>query len=786
MDEYKKLDPGQGDNLDSRHWQILLVEDDEDDYILTQNMLLEARREHFDLEWVDTYEKGLSALTDKNFDAALVDYHLGGRNGLELVRAAKNAGCNTAFLLLTGQGSYELDVEAMKAGVTDYLVKDEVTPALLERGLRYAVERKVAEQARNRLIAILEATPDLISIASAEGKVLYLNAAAKLVSGISPDHDLPPGSTMEESPIWGSEFIQKQAIVDTLQGGSWRGESRIRGVDGEEFPVSQVILSHTGPDKKVEYLSTIVRDISERKRVEEEMHKNVIRAEILARFSQAFAQAGVEYQEVLQTVSELVAESLGDGCVIRIASEDRRWLETVAFSYSDPAVGAFARQVLVASKERVGLGLAGKVFISGESLLLKDLSLEQLKQLVHKDFWLWPEQTPLKSTVIVPLRAHDRLIGTMSVFSFRQERQYDEDDLYFFQDLANRAGMAIENARLFLAQARRARELDALHSATAALLTTLDLEELVSHILAAAVSAIPVAEQAALYLTDVETGRLRMHALHGYSNNPTQGKTVPRLDGYLAQVINDRRPILVSDLHLHQQQVSDMEIARSLMAVPLMLGKQVLGALSLSSQYKEAFRNEDIRLLISFANTTTTAIQNARLHAEVQRLAETDPLTNVYNRRGFSDAARREIERAKRFNRPLSLIMIDVDHFKDVNDRCGHAAGDEVLRNLAERVRNTVRELDLLGRHGGDEFVVLLPEAEAEVAHNIAERIRDQISKPFQLVNSDCFQTSVEVSASLGVAHLISSDKDLYDLLRRADEAAYQAKRKGRNRVAVL
>ncbi len=133
--------------MDDRSWKVLLVEDDEDDYILVRSMLMESTGGQAKLTWAQTYESGLKELAPLKPDIALVDFHLGTQNGLELVRAAVAQGCQVPFILLTGQGSYEVDVEAMHAGVVDYLEKSGINPLLLERAIRYAIEHKQAQDA---------------------------------------------------------------------------------------------------------------------------------------------------------------------------------------------------------------------------------------------------------------------------------------------------------------------------------------------------------------------------------------------------------------------------------------------------------------------------------------------------------------------------------------------------------------------------------------------------------------------------------------------------------------
>ncbi|HEX9013526.1 MAG TPA: response regulator, partial [Anaerolineaceae bacterium] len=139
-----------------RPWEIVLVEDDEDDYILTRTLLSDARQDHFNLVWASQYEEGFRLAQSGRFDVCLVDHFLGEFTGLELVKRLHSAGCLTPLVVMTGQGSYEIDMEAMKAGATDYLVKGDLSPWSLERAIRYALDRKKAEdtlRAANELLA---------------------------------------------------------------------------------------------------------------------------------------------------------------------------------------------------------------------------------------------------------------------------------------------------------------------------------------------------------------------------------------------------------------------------------------------------------------------------------------------------------------------------------------------------------------------------------------------------------------------------------------------------------
>jgi diguanylate cyclase (GGDEF)-like protein len=173
--------------------------------------------------------------------------------------------------------------------------------------------------------------------------------------------------------------------------------------------------------------------------------------------------------------------------------------------------------------------------------------------------------------------------------------------------------------------------------------------------------------------------------------------------------------------------------------------------------------------------------QAQRRATDLEALATIDFLTGLYNRRHFEALAGIEFARAHRYMRPLSMLMIDVDHFKDVNDRLGHAAGDIVLQDVAALCRANIRESDVVARVGGEEFAIMLPETTQSAAAQFAERLRAQIGRHALVI----FGEKVRVTVSIGVAGCAPTAAGTQDLQRRADQALYDAKNTGRNKVAV-
>jgi diguanylate cyclase (GGDEF)-like protein len=221
----------------------------------------------------------------------------------------------------------------------------------------------------------------------------------------------------------------------------------------------------------------------------------------------------------------------------------------------------------------------------------------------------------------------------------------------------------------------------------------------------------------------------------------------------------------------------------NIFAVPLRSMGNVVGVLALYDRVDgRPFDEGDVESLGTLSTQASIAMDNVQLHQEAQRLSTTDALTGLWNFRYLSSSLGREIERANRFERPLAVLMLDIDHFKQVNDQHGHARGDAVLRELAQRVQEQIREVDTFARYGGEEFVVVLPETTVEGATQLAERICVAVRRePFHAEGEE----SLKVTVSVGGAAFPAHGSSAATLMRAADRALYVAKNEGRDRWHV-
>lgn len=337
------------------------------------------------------------------------------------------------------------------------------------------------------------------------------------------------------------------------------------------------------------------------------------------------------------------------------------------------------------------------------------------------------------------------------------------------------------------------------------LTATLDLDRILEVILDTAMVTAG-AEAGVVMLVDVDDAdQLRQRAGEG-DLGIDQPATIRLGEGIIGSIAASGAPAhgRITDGRFEGRRRADTEPdARSIVAVPFegrapaesddpgapRTESGVLGVLVLYNRIAgDDFEPGDVDTLRTFAGQASVAVENVLLHRQAQRLSLTDPLTGLWNYRFMQTSLRREAERSRRYHRPSALLAIDLDRFKTVNDTYGHPVGDQVLTELARRITGQIREVDLAFRHGGEEFMVLLPETDAAGATAVAERLgRSVAARPFK-VNDASGGRELRVTVSIGVAVLGEHADTASEVLAAADEALYAAKAAGRDtwRVAAV
>jgi diguanylate cyclase (GGDEF)-like protein len=392
----------------------------------------------------------------------------------------------------------------------------------------------------------------------------------------------------------------------------------------------------------------------------------------------------------------------------------------------------------------------------------------------------WTQPFGIRKLLVVPLISHDQAIGLMAIDHSDASREFTPDQINLTMTIGGQAASAISNARLFAESQRRAAEMNVLQQTALDLVSHLETQPLLETIVRRATDLLGGAG-GLIYQWEEATQQLRCTISYGLSRDYTNVTLKPG-EGMAGRVYQTGKPLIVNDYpHWEGRAAHLRDIpSRAVISVPIPWHDRVIGVLNVNDESgARAFDDHDIQLLTLFANQAAIAMENARLFEETQRLAITDNLTGLHNRRRFFELAEREFQRARRFGRTVGAMMLDIDHFKQVNDTCGHAAGDEVLRAVAERCRKNLRDIDLCGRYGGEEFVVLLPETDLSGTRNVAERLRRCIAD----VPIETSAGLVPVTISLGIAVSTDDCPDVAALINQADAGMYAAKAAGRNRV---
>jgi len=344
---------------------------------------------------------------------------------------------------------------------------------------------------------------------------------------------------------------------------------------------------------------------------------------------------------------------------------------------------------------------------------------------------------------------------------------------------------ALENERVFVQLEKSKREQTILHQASQALGGALDEEAVVEAGLASA-AEIVAHDFAAITYYDTGSRRHIVRRAEGRDASRFRSLTFRDNASLTAMAVKNRHYLPYrGDFDAKQQVVytrrANLRGMQSLLILPLVVREDAIGTLAIAAERPNAFGQSVRGTLQVLANQLAVSLANAESVRRLEEMASTDGLTGCLNKRAFLEEIQRKLRSAERFDRQLSLIVTDLDHFKSVNDTYGHATGDVVLKELGAILHRMKRETDAVARFGGEEFCVLCEETDTEGAIQLAERVREAMSQTV-------FQTEkgpLQITCSLGVATYpqdASTEETLFD---RADKALYAAKHQGRDRVCT-
>jgi len=344
--------------------KVLLVDDDEDDYILTQGWFTEIEGIRFEVEWVASYEAALKAIAKNQHDVYLFDYRLGERNGLELLQEAVANGCKAPIILLTGQGDHEVDIEAMNAGAADYLEKDKLGAPLLERSIRYAIERKRAEQKISEQAALLDVATDAILVRDLDNQILFWNKGAERLYGWKALDAV--GKNVLDLLDGEQQAKLKQVQKILLQNGEWQGELHQLTKDDKEVIVESrwtLVRDEEGQPKSILVVNT---DITQKKQLEAQFLR-----------AQRMESIGTLASGIAHDLNNVLTPILMTAQLLEAEPQEERYQRLLPVLVANAKRGAnLVKQVLSFAK-----GLEGKFTI----LQVKHL-ISEIKQIIKETF----------------------------------------------------------------------------------------------------------------------------------------------------------------------------------------------------------------------------------------------------------------------------------------------------------------------------------------------------------------------------------------------------------------
>jgi diguanylate cyclase (GGDEF)-like protein/PAS domain S-box-containing protein len=387
-----------------------------------------------------------------------------------------------------------------------------------------------------------------------------------------------------------------------------------------------------------------------------------------------------------------------------------------------------------------------------------------------------------RSALVLPLLAGQQRLGSI-ILSFNILHRFSTEEIDISEQAANLISLTLVKVRSAEEARRRAEESETLRRAGAFIAATLQPDEAVTRVLEQLQRVVPYDSASVQLLRDGTD--LEIVGGRGWADpNAVLGmKFSLENDNPNREVVRTRKPLVLTDAaeRYPNFRKPPHDHIRSWLGVPLIVRDELFGLLAIDRSRPGQFDQDDVELAMAFADQVAIALENARLFTEIQNLALVDSLTGLYNRRGLFELGRIEFIRARRTGRSLSLLMIDIDHFKRINDHFGHDVGDQALQEVALLCNGVSREVDLVGRYGGEELVIILPETDLEGGKKLAERLRESVAR----TPLSTEQGPLKMTVSIGVAAFDPNVPDLETLIARADQAMYIAKHKGRNRVAA-
>jgi diguanylate cyclase (GGDEF)-like protein len=466
----------------------------------------------------------------------------------------------------------------------------------------------------------------------------------------------------------------------------------------------------------------------------------------------------------IERLLELTRRALGARTVILFESDG----STLAFRAAAEGKAKVDRRASC----RIGEGVIGGVAKLGQHVMMSSLSQgrRRLNYLLEGD--------PALSLMVVPVKEQEVLRGVL-VADHEKAGKFSRGELEVFEGFALEVNLLLENFRESSLRDRRKMTLETLNALSNSLSRTLEADKMLESLVDRINVVIPY-DQCAVFFVDPERRRLLLRTQRGFRfESPSEVSFPLKKKCLVSYIVNHGQPLVFSDRKKMEiiPGYTGLEKMRSFLGLPLRFRDELEGSIIFASAKAAHFTHYHLETLQLLANQAAAQISNAFLHRQVEKLALTDGLTGLYNHRHFQERLDHELQRAERYNQHLSLLLLDIDHFKKLNDTCGHPFGDVVLKGVSRQLSKIARSVDFVARYGGEEFAIILPGTARRGCRNMAERVL----KSVRALTFEHENETLSVTVSVGSSVFPEDGGSKADLVRHGDQALYLAKESGRN-----
>ena len=420
---------------------------------------------------------------------------------------------------------------------------------------------------------------------------------------------------------------------------------------------------------------------------------------------------------------------------------------------------------------KVDNGLTEYILRTGQSLLIRS-DLDRARERLGVTFI---PKRPAKSFCAAPILVNGRATGVMAAMSVAREYVFEQRDLEVLKTAAGQVSVAIENARLFAEEQRRARQFAFLNSVSKTAISSEDAEQMLAEIVSNIQKNFQF-DHIGIGILDYATKEIEIRSEAGTTAHE-KGKKIALGAGIVGRVARTGEAALVNASDSNQLQAV-LPNSRTVLCIPITYGDTLLGVLNVESEKESAISPEDVLVMNTLADLLATALHNSFVFQKLQTQSITDGLTGIKTRRFFWEALSAEWKRASRSGRPFSVVLVDLDKFKEVNDTYGHLEGDLVLARVGRLLEQKCRQSNVVARYGGDEFIILMPETGVEQAQILAERLRLWLA-------TDPMLSEHHITGSFGVGSFPVHGFSAESIIRVADAGMYISKKAGGDRVST-